>query len=104
MAEFLSTVRRMASLYFIRVDALRRLRQTDLPMAQAVATSRMVAPLRTPSAPTEIATASAREAPAPDAISAAAPAALWVAAPAGPIGSAAPAAPAQRKSSASGNE
>src|SRR5579884_2466883 len=87
-----------------RLDALRNLRQTVVPIGQAVATSMVAAPVRTPSAPTEIATASALGAPAPDAISAAVPAAICVAAPAGSIGGAAPAAPAQRKSSASGNE
>ena len=71
---------------------------------QTIAARRTAAPVRTPSAPTATAAASAWEGSMPDAISAAAPAPICVAAPAGPIGSAAAAAPAQRKSSASGTE
>ena len=42
-----------------------------MPVCQATANSKVAAPVRTPSAPTEIAAASASEAPAPDVISAA---------------------------------
>src|SRR5207245_1361672 len=75
-----------------------------MPVRQATAKRKIAAPDKTPSAPTERATASACEAPNPDAIRAVALAPTCVAAPAGPIGRAAAAAPAQRKRSASGNE
>src|SRR6185437_5109000 len=71
---------------------------------QAIATRRAAAPERTPSAPIATAAASACDVSTPDVISAAAPAPICVAAPAGPIGSAAAAAPAHRKRSASGIE
>src|SRR5919204_1805909 len=70
------------------------------PVRQTTATSRTAVPERTPRTPTATAAASACAVPMPAAISAAAPAPTWVAAPAGPIGKAAAAAPAQRKSSA----
>src|SRR5205823_9464838 len=77
---------------------------SDRPVRHATAKSRIAAPEKTPRAPTETAIASAFEAPTPEPISAAPLPPTWVAAPAGPIGSAAAAAAAQRKSSASGNE
>src|SRR5207302_5170648 len=76
----------------------------DLPTRHAMAKRTIAAPDNRPSAATETATASACDAPEPDAIRAAAPAPTCAAVPAGPIGSAAAAAPAQRKRSASGNE
>jgi hypothetical protein len=74
------------------------------PVRQARAKSRTAAPEKTPRAPMETEAASACDVPTPEAARAAVPAPAWVAAPAGPIGSAAAAAPAQRNSSASGNE
>src|SRR2546428_2436191 len=75
-----------------------------MPVGHATAKRKIAAPERTPSAPTETAIARACDPPKPEAISAVALAPTCVAAPAGPIGSAAAAAPAQRKSSASGTE
>jgi hypothetical protein len=69
-----------------------------------MAKRRIAVPERTPRAATETAILSAWEAPTPDARRAAAPPPTCVVAPAGPIGSAADAAPAQRKRSASENE
>src|SRR5205823_556142 len=71
---------------------------------QTTAARKIAAPVKTPSAPPASVTASACEPPTPEAIRAAAPAPTCVAAPAGPIGTAAAAAPAQSRSSASGNE
>src|SRR5438270_12294094 len=74
------------------------------PVRHTKAKSRTAAPEKTPRAPTETEAASACDVPTPEAARAAVPAPAWVAAPAGPIGSAAAAAPAQRNRSASGNE
>jgi hypothetical protein len=75
---------------------------SNRPMRQANAKNRTAAPAKTPRAATETEAASACDAPTPEAASAAVPAPAWVAAPAGPIGRAAAAAPAQRNSSARG--
>src|SRR5438067_11690771 len=74
------------------------------PVRQATAKSRTAAPEKTPRAPTETEAANACDVPKPAATSAAVPAPAWEGAPAGPNGTAAAAAPAQRNRSASGNE
>ena len=73
-------------------------------LCNTTAKTRTAVPVRTPRVAIETAKLSAWEAPTPEAIRAAAPAPTCVAAPPGPIGSAAAAAPAQRKTSASGSE